>query len=196
MDLNYNTHLIFPTCIHIFEIKDFESVKDELIQHVYKERDNNPEGRIISNRGGWQSKCFTNDDKIFSIIGEIICELSVLNDGTNFNMECWFNINKKGSYNNKHVHPNSDLSGVLWLKTPMNCGNIVFGSPHNFSSYTEIKSYTQEFKDDTGCTCSYFFNPIEGKMLIFPSSLEHEVEQNKSNEDRISVSFNIKLHTK
>ena len=196
MDLNYNTHLIFPTCIHIFETKDFESVKDELIQHVYKERDNNPKGRIISNRGGWQSKCFTNDDKIFSIIGEIICELSVLNDGTNFNMECWFNINKKGSYNNKHVHPNSDLSGVLWLKTPMNCGNIVFGSPHNFSSYTEINSYTKKFKDDTGCTCSYFFTPIEGKMLIFPSSLEHEVEQNKSNEDRISVSFNIKLHTK
>ena len=31
----------------------------------------------------------------------------------------------------------------------------------------------------------------EGKMIIFPSSLSHEVEENKSDEDRISYSFNI-----
>ena len=30
-------------------------------------------------------------------------------------------------------------------------------------------------------------------MMIFPSHLEHEVTQNKSNEDRISISFNIQL---
>ena len=73
------------------------------------------------------------------------------------------------------------------------CGNIVFESPHNFSSFIEIQSYTDKFKNDTGCTGGYFFNPIEGKMLIFPSSLEHEVQPNESDEDRISVSFNIKL---
>ena len=196
MDLNYSTQLIFPTCIHIFESKDFESVKDELVQHVYEERDRDPKGRTISNRGGWQSRDFAKDDKILSIIGKIICQLPILNKGINFGMDCWFNINGKGNYNNKHVHPNSDFSGVLWLKTPENCGNIVFGSPHNFSSYMEIQSYTQEFKDDTRCDCSYFFNPIEGRMLIFPSSLQHEVEPNESDEDRISVSFNIKLHTK
>ena len=28
---------------------------------------------------------------------------------------------------------------------------------------------------------------------MFPSSLEHEVKENKSNEDRISYSFNIKF---
>ena len=31
---------------------------------------------------------------------------------------------------------------------------------------------------------------MEGRMMIFPSHLEHEVTQNKSNEDRISISFN------
>jgi len=33
-------------------------------------------------------------------------------------------------------------------------------------------------------------------MLIFPSHLQHEVKKNLSNEDRISVSFNIKLENK
>ena len=40
---------------------------------------------------------------------------------------------------------------------------------------------------------TYYFPPTEGIILIFPSSLEHEVEVNKSDQDRISYSFNIKL---
>ena len=196
MDLNYNTQFLFPTCIHIFHIENFESLKDELVEHVYEENDKDPEGKIISNRGGWQSKDFVKDDKILSIIMDIVRELPVLNKGINFNVECWFNINGTNDYNTKHVHPNSDLSGVFWLKTPRNCGNIVFESPHNFSSYMEMQSYTEKFKHDSGFTYNYFFKPIEGKMLIFPSSLQHSVEINESDKTRISVSFNIKLLTK
>ena len=194
MDLKYKAHLLFPTCIHILEYKNFESIKDELVQHVYEEKNRDPKGREVSNRGGWQSRDFVKDDKIFSIIGKIFCELpTILNKGISFSLDCWFNINEKGSYNTKHIHPNSDFSGVFWLKAPMNSGDIVFDSPHNFSSFMERISYTEKFKNDTGCTDRYFFNPIEGKMLIFPSSLEHEVQPNESDEDRISVSFNIKL---
>ena len=196
MDLNYNTQLLFPTCIHIFQIENFESVKDELVEHVYEENDKDPEGRIISNIGGWQSKDFVEDDKILSIIINIVRELPVLNKGINFNIECWFNINGTGDYNSKHVHPNSDFSGVFWLKTPRNCGNIVFESPHNFSSYMEMQSYTEKFKHDSGFNYNCVFKPTEGKMLIFPSSLEHSVEINESDKTRISVSFNIKLLTK
>jgi uncharacterized protein (TIGR02466 family) len=37
------------------------------------------------------------------------------------------------------------------------------------------------------------FNPLEGRMLIFPSYLAHQVEPNESDEDRISVSFNLSI---
>ena len=40
---------------------------------------------------------------------------------------------------------------------------------------------------------SNFFNPTEGRMIVFPSYLYHYVQENKSNQDRISVSFNIRL---
>ena len=33
--------------------------------------------------------------------------------------------------------------------------------------------------------------PEEGKLLLFPSWLDHEVDQNLSQEKRISISFNI-----
>ena len=35
------------------------------------------------------------------------------------------------------------------------------------------------------------FDPVEGMMMMFPSDLLHGVEENKSNKDRISLSFNI-----
>ena len=59
--------------------------------------------------------------------------------------------------------------------------------------FKEIESYTQDFKDKNRYDHSYWLPPIEGRMLIFPSHLEHDVRENLSNEDRISVSFNIKL---
>ena len=40
---------------------------------------------------------------------------------------------------------------------------------------------------------TYYFPPTEGRILIFPSNLDHEVKENKSDEDRISYSFNITL---
>ena len=63
-----------------------------------------------------------------------------------------------------------------------------------FSYYTiQLLVYTDEFALKTNSYMTYFFYPKEGKILIFPSSLSHQVEENKSDEDRISYSFNIKL---
>jgi hypothetical protein len=40
---------------------------------------------------------------------------------------------------------------------------------------------------------SYTFKPISGRMVLFPSHCYHEVELNKTKEDRIALSFNIIL---
>ena len=37
------------------------------------------------------------------------------------------------------------------------------------------------------------YEPSEGSLLLFPTFFEHQVEPNNSNEDRISVSFNLSL---
>ena len=36
-------------------------------------------------------------------------------------------------------------------------------------------------------------NPVEGGLVLFPSYLDHSVNANLSNEERIVVSFNINL---
>ena len=65
-------------------------------------------------------------------------------------------------------------------------------NPSGFQTYKEIGSYTDDFKDRNNIYPAYFFPPIEGRVLVFPSYLSHQVQENKSDEDRISVSFNIK----
>ena len=59
--------------------------------------------------------------------------------------------------------------------------------------FNQINSYNEYFKNQINLHHCYWFPPVEGRVLIFPSHLEHEVEINKSKEDRISVSFNIRL---
>ena len=196
MDLNYKVTPIFPTCIHSLEIDNFHTYRDQLIKESYQDRDEDPMGRELSNRGGWQSNQMDIGDCKSEILKNIIMSsVSKLPMSGNFSctIEGWKNINEPGNFNISHSHPRSHFSGVLWIKTPKNCGNIVFESPEIFNRYQELDSYSDEFALKTNSYMTYFFYPKEGKILIFPSSLSHQVEENKSDEDRISYSFNINL---
>jgi len=196
VDLNYKVRNIFPSSIHSLGIDNFDDYRGKLIEEIYQERDEDPIGRKISNRGGWQSNQITIQKDRSELLKEIITN-SVsklpISEGVYAAVEGWKNINEPGNFNVKHNHPRSNLSGVLWIKAAKDSGNIVFTSPHIFNRYQELDSYTDEFKLNSNCYMTYYFPPKEGRLLIFPSDLEHEVKENKSDEDRISYSFNITL---
>ena len=196
MDLNYNTVNLFPSIIHQFDVNGFSEIQDKLIDYAYDLKKREPEGVSISNHGGWQSSDFSvnnEDDVLHYFIINCLAGFPVIDESFNIKVDAWININKPGDYNIKHHHPMCDLSGVVWLKTPQDCGVITFENPVEFQTYNLIESHTEEFQQSNNFFHSWFFKPIEGKMLIFPSYLLHDVSENKSNEDRISVSFNIKL---
>ena len=196
MDLNYSTNLIFPVPIHQFDVNGFDEIQNELVDYAYDLKKKDPEGNLLSNRGGWQSKGFdVNDenDKLHQFIVNCFSQFPYIKISVKLLLHGWININKPGDYNVMHSHPTNDLSGVIWLNAPKDSGRIVFVSPFNFKSYKEMSSYTDDFKKSFNIDESYYFNPIAGRILVFPSHLQHEVLENKSNEDRISVSFNIRL---
>ena len=41
----------------------------------------------------------------------------------------WANINYPGSYNKQHIHPNSQWSGVYYVKVPKNSGSLFLEDP-------------------------------------------------------------------
>tara|TARA_B100001250_G_C19576616_1_gene690048 strand:+ start:89 stop:700 length:612 start_codon:yes stop_codon:yes gene_type:complete len=197
VDLNYSNINLFPSVIHQVDVNGFGKIQDKLIDYAYDLKKIEPEGISISNHGGWQSPDFSvnneDGDVLHNFIIKCLAGFPVIDESFNMTVNAWININKPGDFNIKHNHPCADLSGVLWIKCPEDCGVILFEPPTSFQSHTEVNSYTDNFKKQNNVFHSYFFNPTEGRMLIFPAHLNHQVKDNKSNEDRISVSFNIRL---
>ena len=196
MDLNYSNINLFPTILHQFDVRGFEEIKDDLIEYAYDLKDSDITGVSLSNCGGWQSSSFqvkNEDDILHNFLINCLSGFPVIHESTSIKVEAWININKPGDYNVRHNHPNCNLAGVLWIRCPQNCGQILFESPNDFQSYNEIESYKSEFKDKNKFHHSYCFNPVEGRLVVFPSHLIHLVKENKSDSDRISVSFNINL---
>tara|TARA_Y100001972_G_scaffold84497_1_gene102868 strand:- start:2569 stop:3171 length:603 start_codon:yes stop_codon:yes gene_type:complete len=195
MDIRYSIDKIFPVPIHTISIDNFSQLQTQFIELAYQERIKN-QGRTASNVGGYQSKPFLlreRNDVLSQTLLNIITNLPCFKKSIEFDISAWVNINKSGDSNQNHNHPATNLAGVLWIKIPKNSGNIKLLSPYNFTAYGELFSYIDEFQKQTNCYYDYKYEPKEGAMIIFPAHLIHKVEENKSNEDRISVSFNIDL---
>lgn len=157
------------------------------------------EGRNFSNRDGWQSNnlVFPN---VLNDTAQIICNaaqsyfenIKGKKEYNTFLDNMWINISPKGAYNIPHVHPNTFLSGVLYIKTPPNCGRIWFIHPSECVEYDWKKEYWEVFNSDNAPIQYMTVQPK--RLYLFPSWLKHGVEQNKSEEDRISISFNIGIN--
>lgn len=100
----------------------------------------------------------------------------------------WYNINKPGSHHHRHYHPNSIVSGVVFITNPENGGHLLFNSPHQRDIMLSQKknSAGTHFADG-------IFSPDqrEGCIALFPSWLEHAVSKNMSDEDRLTIAFNV-----
>lgn len=140
-----------------------------------------------SNVGGYQSDYINFIElfpvitkKLFPILDALCTELHMQGSVNG----AWLNINKKHEYNLVHTHPQSSLSGVLYLSTNKRSGDIVFYNPAPVQHYPSISTLPK-------FPSQHAFTPENGDVIIFPSYLEHCVMPNLSDEDRISISFNI-----
>ena len=187
--------MIFPTVIHEYIFDEIN--EKEVINFCYKQKQQDPKGLTISNRGGWHSQLFnlTDDNIISHLLGKGFGKsiFTSLNPLLKISVTYWIMINCPNSYNTSHTHPDSHFSGVLWIKVPENSGKIKFINPSCHTGFVEASSYLDEVKDQTAFFHSINFDPKVGKMLTFPSSLRHEVLLNESEEDRISISYNISV---
>lgn len=97
----------------------------------------------------------------------------------------WLNKNKQGTSHYRHYHVNSIISGVFYFTdepapiTFHNEKNFSFNplkwDPFRYNQFNSTKSDAQVQKNI---------------LLLFPSFVEHSVQPNRSNDPRISLSFN------
>jgi uncharacterized protein (TIGR02466 family) len=96
--------------------------------------------------------------------------------------QSWLNYTKPGEFHHKHSHPNSFLSGVLYMKALRERDKIYFYR----DGYQQIKLPTDNWNLQN--SESWWFEVGKGDLMLFPSSLTHMVETVQ--EDRISLAFN------
>lgn len=190
-------YLLFPSLVSMIECENFHAIKSRLINWIY-EYQKVDEGRSISNIGGWQSsKNFREEESFGEYLEYIQNHVNKLcNDTLKSSVyiyDLWININQKHDFNWQHVHPETHLSGVFWIKSPENCGKLIFESPQSFSDWKIYKNLKQDYVDQYFLQESACFSSKEGSMMIFPPNLRHGVTPNLSNEDRISMAFNLKI---
>ncbi len=98
--------------------------------------------------------------------------------------QSWANYTEPGQYHHKHEHPNSFVSGVLYINADTAKDKIYFYK----NGYQQIKLPTSNF--NLYNSDSWWFEVGTGDLLLFPSSLTHMVETVQSDQTRISISFN------
>ena len=109
----------------------------------------------------------------------------------------WYNVNPTGASNDRHTHPNCDLAGVFYVKIPEGeCGDLELENPNHFQNFHMLNTMEEGLKDKTKASHSLWFPPEEGITVIFPSNILHRVLTNKTKEDRISISWNMKITEK
>lgn len=102
----------------------------------------------------------------------------------------WVMYHENNHFADSHFHVNSFLSGILYIKTPPNSGDIVFHNRYVNSSVLPLMNIPFE-KYNEHNSSTWKFPLTEGRLLIFPSSLLHSVTNNLSFDTRICLSFNV-----
>ena len=177
-NLEDHTNILFYSPIWWFE----QPLPPKAYEWAFWLKEQTYEHRVQkSNRGGFQSpglkwKDFEFRDHVQNILYEF-------KEFENFKFNNWWlNINEKGDYNNKHVHPGSELSGIWYITD--NEGLLKFEDPHVM---TRDRIISKVFGNDTCLQVKC----LAGDLVLFPSDMQHSVLKHTLDTPRISVSFNM-----
>ena len=101
--------------------------------------------------------------------------------------QSWANYTQPGGFHHKHAHPNSFVSGVLYIQADPEKDKIYFYR----DGYQQLKLPTENFNPYN--SESWWFEAVPGQLYLFPSGTTHMVQNTESADTRVSISFNTFL---
>ena len=194
-------NLLFPTPVWTIKLDNYKVINEEMYKFIKSESNKDKIGIKKSNVNGWHSKDFDLNDKnsqkfisfILPAIENVMLDMNWEKQKQTVKINnMWAIINTGGSTNLRHQHGNSTISGAYYVRAPENCGDIVFYDPRPAPVYSHPNINGSNFLNAQVNS----INPKEGALVLFPSYLDHSVNENLSNEERIVISFNIRITMK
>lgn len=196
----------FPTLIYYSDVEGADALNGGIRQLVYALRAADSEGIVRSNvrqAGAWHSGLDLHCHQEVALLVERVMEVArhLFGDlGYDPDTEpvldnMWANVSPRGGYNRSHTHPNVLWSGVYYVQAPPGCGRIFFTDPRLQALVLAPRFPPGEQRKPEAWN-EVYYEAIEGRMILFPAWLGHEVEPNMTERqgeagDRISVSFNL-----
>lgn len=178
-------HALFATPVYVTELSrkltsketDFKKIKQIKNYGNHKSNDS-----YILNTKQFSSIKKELDIAIKDYFNKII---SPKNKITPYITQSWLNYTDTNEHHHKHNHPNSLVSGILYLNANEKFDKVEFYK----DDYNMIKPEIKNFN---------FFNseswwlPVKtGQIMLFPSSLSHSVLIKKGTNTRVSLAFNV-----
>lgn len=98
--------------------------------------------------------------------------------------QSWLTLSNKGESHHVHTHPNSVVSGVLYINLAPQDGINFYRNEDNIW-YELIRQ-----QDNYYNALQYFVQCNVGELLLFPSNVRHGVREVTADIQRVSLSFN------
>jgi uncharacterized protein (TIGR02466 family) len=180
--------LLFPTTVMTATL-DRNFTKKEIagVKKNFKEP--------VNNIGNWVSKDnYILNQPEFSNLKEILTTLvndyikkvcNPINNITGYITQSWLTFTNKNEFHHKHDHINSFLSGCLYINADPNYDKIYFHKDGKVLIQMPSKEVTLL---NAG---SWWLPAYTGGIIIFPSTLTHNVEKVVTDKTRICLSFNV-----
>ena len=187
------------------KIDNFEAVQEELLNLYEKTKMNrikswDTQSALISNGSFFVNLLVKNECPL--IIKEIGKNLYTYMDELGYNpvtktnyidelkhhtiviTSSWFAELNKNQHHHIHAHGASAISGAYYIKCNGN-EPLYFHNPNKLMATTPVLTFMQQVIPYPTCV---------GKMILFPSWLEHNVMSNQSDNARLVLSFNLNLY--
>jgi len=184
---------LFSTPVYVNQIEPVdEQTKTHLLNSNYV--------RIPTNNGWYtESHYILEDEKCAGLKQEILNHINnYVHNVIKVKLEMEFYITNswvikhtKNDWSHAHYHPNSLLSGCLYLQVEEDTGDLVFQKESNFMNlfppvidmeYTEWNIYNSK---------EWGLHPKNNMLTIFPSQLKHYVNSNMGDSVRYCLAFNV-----
>ena len=178
-------HNLFPTAVGMFDLgRDFTEQEKSFVlglpQHANMGNTTSDDSDVLTRTEMSDIKKFCED-----AVSEYLKSIYAPKNDVRMRVtQSWCNYTKPGQYHHKHEHPNSFISGVLYLQSNNTTDRIYFYK----GGYQQIKIPTENW--NVYNSQSWWFEALQGRLILFPSHLTHMVETVKSDDTRISLSFN------
>ena len=99
--------------------------------------------------------------------------------------QSWLNYTDKNQYHHIHEHPNSLVSGVLYINADEKYDKIKFHDKQYNCFKITPKDYNMYNSN------SWWFPVKKTDLVLFPSSTTHSVENKEGDNTRVSLAFNV-----